>query len=83
MRLSTYDKSPRLAPYIHVLASVDEASYNPSSNIKMGDHPVIWTNTSVKARNIYFQFGHSPKLMENEAYLTLLLGSIDWILGNK
>ena len=79
----TYDKSPRLAPYIHVLASVDEASYNPSSNIKMGDHPVIWTNTSVKARNIYFQFGHSPKLMENEAYLTLLLGSIDWILGNK
>ena len=34
-------------------------------------------------RNIYFQFGHSPKLMENEAYLTLLLGSIDWILGNK
>ena len=35
----TYDKDPR--PNVHVLAHVDEASYQPPSDIKMGDHPVI------------------------------------------
>ena len=45
----TYDKSPR--PNVHVLASVDEGSYAPPSNLKMGDHPVVWINESVKARN--------------------------------
>lgn len=33
----TYDKSPR--PNVRVLASVDEATYQPNSQIKMGDHP--------------------------------------------
>lgn len=79
----TYDKSPRRAPYIHVIASVDESSYEPDSPIKMGDHPVIWTNTSVKARNVYFQFGHSPKLMENEDYLRMMLNTIDWLSGKQ
>ena len=75
----TYDKDPRDTEYIHVLASVDEDSYRPASDIRMGDHPVIWTNTSVKARNIYFQFGHSPKLLENDNFKTLLLNAIDWV----
>ena len=38
----TFDKDPR--PNVHVLAHVDEASYQPPSDIKMGDHPVIWTD---------------------------------------
>ncbi len=33
----TYDTSPR--PNVHVLASVDEKTYTPSTDIKMGDHP--------------------------------------------
>lgn len=75
----TYDKSPRAAPYIHVIASVDEDSYSPASRIRMGDHPVVWTNTSVKAKNIYFQFGHSPVLMQNETFLNILLDTIEWL----
>jgi hypothetical protein len=51
----TYDKDPR--PNVHVLANVDESSYQPPSDIKMGDHPVIWSNEKVKARNVYFQMG--------------------------
>ncbi len=39
----TYNRSPR--PNVHVIASVDENSYSPDSDIKMGDHPVIWSNT--------------------------------------
>ena len=35
MEWYTYDKSPR--PNVRVLASVDEATYTPASDIKMGD----------------------------------------------
>ena len=75
----TYDRSPR--PNVTVLASVDETSYNPPSDITMGDHPVIWTNPSKKARNVYFQFGHSPKLFESEDFVRLFSNAIDWSLS--
>ena len=72
----TYDKSPR--PNIHVIASVDESSYIPDSPIKMGDHPVIWTNDHVAARNLYIFMGHSPDLFENTEYTTLFRNAIFW-----
>lgn len=75
----TYDKSPR--PNVHVIASVDESSYQPDSKVKMGDHPVVWTNPSVKARNVYIFMGHSPDLFDNEAYKQLFRNAIFWAAG--
>lgn len=77
----TYDKDPR--PKVHVLAHVDESSYQPSSDIKMGDHPVIWTNEKMKARNVYILMGHHPSLFTNETYKTLLRNAILWAGGDK
>ena len=74
----TYDKSPRLN--VHVLANVDESSYTPASDIKMGDHPVVWVNESKKARNVYFQIGHSSKLYETEGFTTMFRNAINWTL---
>jgi uncharacterized protein len=62
---------------------VDESSYQPSSDIKMGDHPVVWTNEKMKARNIYIQMGHHPSLLTNENYTTLLRNAILWAGGDK
>ena len=75
----TYDKDPR--PNVHVLAHVDEASYQPPSDIKMGDHPVIWTNEKMKARNIYILMGHHPTLFTNDVYKTLVEQSLLWAAG--
>jgi type 1 glutamine amidotransferase len=75
----TYDKSPRAN--VRVLASVKEETYSPTSKIVMGDHPVIWTNPRVKARNIYIFMGHHPELFNNPAYSTLVRGSILWAAG--
>jgi type 1 glutamine amidotransferase len=75
----TYDKSPR--PNVHVIASVDEDSYQPQGNIKMGDHPVIWTNEHVKARNVYIFMGHSPLLFNNANYTKLFSNAIFWAAG--
>ena len=74
----TYDKSPR--PNVHVLANVDESSYTPASDIKMGDHPVVWVNEGKKARNVYFQIGHSSKLYETEGFTTMFRNAINWTL---
>lgn len=78
-----YDRNPRDNPDIKVLASVDEASYTNPQGIGMGDHPVIWTNTAKKAPNIYFQFGHSPKLMETPAFVDLLTNALLVAAGRK
>ncbi|MEO7990826.1 MAG: ThuA domain-containing protein [Chryseolinea sp.] len=75
----TYDKSPR--SNVHVIASVDESTYAPDSEIKMGDHPVIWTNEKFATRNIYIFMGHSPDLFSNSAYTTLFRNSIFWAAG--
>ena len=75
----TYDKSPR--DHMHVLASVDESTYVPNSSIKMGDHPVVWTNDHIAARNVYIFMGHGPDLFDNPFYTTLLKNAIFWAAG--
>lgn len=77
----TYDKSPR--PNVRVLASVDEDSYLPNSDIKMGDHPVIWTNEHYKARNVYIFMGHSPILFDDPVYKRLFTNAIFWASGKN
>lgn len=64
-----------------MIANVDESSYVPESDIKMSDHPVIWTNESCKARNIYIFMGHHPDLFKNEDYTTLVCNAIFWAAG--
>jgi type 1 glutamine amidotransferase len=76
----TWDHSPRAK--VHVLATVDESSYKPDTNIKMGgDHPVVWTNENYKARNIYIFMGHHPALFQNPQFAQLFRNSIFWAAG--
>lgn len=77
----TYDKSPRRN--VHVLSSVDESSYTPSSHVKMGDHPVIWTNQKMRARNVYIFMGHRPEHFENPAWVRIFTNAIFWAAGQQ
>jgi chitinase len=79
----TFDKNPRNNGNIQVLATVDESTYQPSSDIKMGDHPVVWVNKSKKARNVYFLIGHSKKLYENEDFILMFHNAILWASSKK
>ncbi len=76
----TFDKNPR--PNVKVLANVDENSYNPPSGIKMGDHPVIWTNEKMKARNVYFLMGHHANLLKSEEFKKMFGNAILWAADN-
>jgi uncharacterized protein len=76
----TYNRSPR--PNVHVLANVDEASYTAASDIKMGaDHPVVWTNEHMRARNVYIFMGHHAELFDNAAFRKLFHNAILWAAG--
>lgn len=72
----TFDKTPR--PNVQVLAHVDEDSYNPKSDVKMGDHPAVWINHRVKARNVYFLMGHHADLLKNRDFTTMFGNAILW-----
>ncbi|MDR1155404.1 MAG: ThuA domain-containing protein [Bacteroidales bacterium] len=72
----TFDRNPR--PNVRVLATVDEASYSPPSDIKMGDHPVVWVNPKMKARNVYFLVGHHPSLLRSTDFTTMFGNAILW-----
>jgi chitinase len=75
-----YDKSPR--GNVKVLASADESTYYPPTEIKMGDHPVVWINENVKARNVYFQFGHGEILYRDNNFLNMFRNAIEWTLDD-
>ncbi len=76
----TWSQSPR--PNVHVLASVEESSYDPKSVIVMGgDHPVIWTNQHVKARNVYVFMGHRPELFQSKDFTQIFKNAVLWGAG--
>jgi type 1 glutamine amidotransferase len=78
----TFNINPR--PNVHVIATVDESTYKPDSDIKMGgDHPVIWTNDKVKAKNIYFLFGHSQLLLDSKEFKTMFGNAILWAAARE
>lgn len=77
----TFNKNPR--PNVKVLATVDESSYQPASDIKMGDHPVIWTNEKMKARNVYFLIGHHANLLKSPEFKKMFANAILWAAKNK
>ena len=75
-----WNRSPR--PNVHVLATVDENSYIPDSKVKMGgDHPVIWSNEHVKARNVYIFMGHHGELLQDQVFTAIFRNSLLWAAG--
>ncbi len=76
----TWSQSPR--PNVHVLATVDESSYVPDTKTKMGgDHPVVWSNPNVKARNVYIFMGHHGGLFDNPNFVQLFRNAVFWGAG--
>lgn len=79
----TYDRSPRRNAHVQVLAHVDEHSYQPSSAVRMGDHPVVWVNEEKAARNVYFQIGHDKSLFQTEGFLKMWENALHWALFDE
>ncbi|HET7084883.1 MAG TPA: ThuA domain-containing protein [Rhizomicrobium sp.] len=74
--------SPRPAPNIHVLLTMDPSNYplgiKSMITDKDGDVPVVWTNT--KYRMIYMNMGHGDKVFSSPLQNRLIENEVLWLL---
>jgi type 1 glutamine amidotransferase len=83
----SFASDPRLDPDVHVLASVDEETYDPGE-FAMGkglrDHPVAWYKQYDGGRYFYTSLGHTYEDYRSDCYFrALLAGAIEWAAGRK
>jgi type 1 glutamine amidotransferase len=80
----SFESSPRLHG-AHILATLDEASYSPvgiaGADLRMGDHPIAWTQCLGNGRAFYTAIGHRPENYSEPNSLRLLEQGIAWAAG--
>jgi glucose/arabinose dehydrogenase len=68
-----YRDNPRSS--VHVLASLDEKSYQPGADA-MGDHPIAWCHENAGGRSWYTGGGHTKESYADPAFRAHLAGGI-------
>lgn len=61
-----------------VLARLDEDSYAPAPEQRMGDHPVVWTRCIARGRVFYSALGHKAETYAEPLHLRMIDGAIGW-----
>ena len=81
----SFAKSPRLTG-AHILATLDEKSYSPvgflgHQDLRMGDHPIAWTQCVGNGRSFYAAIGHRPESYAEPNSIRLIEQGIAWSAG--
>jgi type 1 glutamine amidotransferase len=81
----SFKTNPRKAG-AHVIATLDEASYNPAGwpgqELHMGDHPIAWTNcVGNGGRMFYTAIGHLPASYSEPHVVTLIENGVAFAAG--
>lgn len=66
---------------VHVLASVDESSYDPGGGAMGVEHPISWCHDYDGGRAWYTGMGHTAASYGEPAFLAHLLGGIETAAG--
>ena len=79
-------QSPRPQGFT-VLATIDEDSYTPVANfagtvtdLRMGDHPVVWSRCIAAGRSLYSALGHAAAAYEVPEHRRLLENALAWAM---
>lgn len=81
----SFSSSPR-ARGAKVVLSLNESTYSPQGmqgDLRMGDHPIAWTNCQGKGRVFYSAIGHLPETYREPHYVALLEDAIRWAADRK
>ncbi|WP_246869854.1 ThuA domain-containing protein [Novosphingobium sp. SG707] len=74
----SFRANPRLKD-VRVLATLDEASYDPPANLRMGaDHPIAWKHCVGRGRAFYSAIGHPPSSFADANYRRMLTQAVEW-----
>ena len=66
---------------VHVLASLDESSYDPGSHAMGEDHPIAWCQDYDGGRAWYTAGGHTAEAFAEPAFLEHVLGGLRTAAG--
>ncbi|WP_207921982.1 ThuA domain-containing protein [Saccharopolyspora terrae] len=69
-----YGTSPR--PDVHVLAALDERTYDPGDTAMGGDHPIAWCHEVDAGRAFYTGGGHTDESYSEPDFVRHVLGGI-------
>ncbi len=74
----SFESSPREAGS-HVLATLDESTYDPGEDLSMGDdHPIIWIACPGRGRSFYSALGHQARTYDRPEHEKMLEAAIRW-----
>lgn len=68
----------------HVLVTLDESTYSPMTgkvSIRMGDHPIAWTQCVGDGRSFYSAIGHRPEGYSEPNTNKLIEQGVAWAAG--
>ncbi|MFW6725107.1 ThuA domain-containing protein [Streptomyces sp. MAR4 CNY-716] len=66
---------------VHVLATLDESTYNPGPDAMGDDHPIAWCSDYDGGRTWYTALGHQPEHYDESQLRQHILGGIQWAAG--
>jgi len=75
-----FRSNPR--PRVHVLASLDERSYDPQDAAMGRDHPIAWCHRYDGGRSVYTAMGHTSDSYRDPRFIAHLLGAIEMAAGH-
>lgn len=70
----------------NVLLTIDESTYKPDGmgqNLRMGDHPLAWTNCIGKGRMFYSAIGHKPETYTQPQHVAMLESALQWVASDR
>jgi uncharacterized protein len=73
-----FQENPRSKPGFHILAIVDEKSYQPGRASMGADHPLIWWHCVAKGHALYSALGHAAEYYAEPLMIRLLENSMAW-----
>ena len=66
---------------VHVLATLDETTYDPGSGAMGADHPISWCTNYDGGRSWYTGLGHTAESYTESDFTQHLLGGLQWAGG--
>ncbi len=78
-----FSENPRAKPGFHMIATVDEKTYNPGRATMGADHPLIWWHCVEKGHAVYSALGHAGRMYAEPLMIQLLDNMIAWGLAEN
>jgi type 1 glutamine amidotransferase len=78
-----FSENPRSKPGFHIIAAVDEKSYEPDKYSMGGDHPSIWWHCVGNGRALFSALGHGAEMYQEPLMIQFLDNAMSWGLAES